>query len=314
MPSDPDLVPFEPPPQPMTGLAGLRAMRRNFIEMCPRAAYEEPVTRIKTALTDTLLLCDPELIHDMLVERAHAFSRDEAARRALGPVIGENSLLLAEGAEWRWQRRAASPIFRRETLVSFVPVFAEVAPQRVAGGRGGGDERVDVSAAMTRTTMDVIVATMLGGAANLDVARYSRALAETLEAAQWLALFAMLSLPRWVPYPGVFRAVRARRHVHREMDRILAARRARPSSRPDLLDLLVAARDRDTGRHMSAREPANNVLTFINAGPEPTAAGLTWTLWLIARDPAVQDRLCDEVGAVAGTGTIEPAHVDRLVL
>src|SRR5690349_20752696 len=112
MQSDPDLVPFEPPAEPMVGLPGLRAFRRNFIETFPRSAYVEPTTRMKTALSDTLLVCDPDLIQHMLVDRAHMFGRALAARRALAPAIGASSMLLADGAHWRWQRRAVAPIFR----------------------------------------------------------------------------------------------------------------------------------------------------------------------------------------------------------
>src|SRR5689334_19235568 len=110
MRTDPDLIPFEPPAAPMTGLPGLRTFRRNFIDTFPRSAYQEPTTRMKTALSDTLLVCDPDLIQYMLVDRADLFGRDLAARRALAPAIGETSMLLADGAHWRWQRRAVSPI------------------------------------------------------------------------------------------------------------------------------------------------------------------------------------------------------------
>src|SRR5262245_14268450 len=314
MRTDPDLVPFEPPAQPMVGWPGLKTFRRNFIETFPRSAYEQPTTRITTGLSDTLLLCDPALIQDMLVDRTEMFARDLRSRRALAPVIGETSMLLAEGAEWRWQRRAVAPAFRHDTLLSFVPIFAEVASQQVARWQEAVVEPVEAGAAMVRITLDVIVATMLGGSANLNVDEYGRALSRTLDASQWHGVYAMLRLPRWMPFPGWGRARRSRRYLHREMDRILAARRAKPASRPDLLDLLLAARDAETGRHMSNAELLTNLLTFINAGHETTAVALTWTLWLIARDAAVQEQLADEVRTVAGEAAIQPGHIEGLVL
>jgi len=311
---DPDLVPFAPPARPIVGLSGLLAFRRNYIETFPRAAYEQGTTRITTGLIDTLLLCDPALIQEMLVDRADMFMRDQPSQRALAPVLGESSLLLAEGAEWRWQRRAAAPIFRHETLLSFVPAIAEIAARQVERWRQAGDAPVEANSAMIRTTLDIIVGTMLGGAANLDVDAYGRALSQVLEGAQWLAMFAMLSLPRWVPFPGWWRTMRARNYLRREMQRILAARRAQASSHPDLLDLLLAARDAETGRHMTDAELLTNLLTFINAGHETTAVALTWTLWLVARDAAVQDQLVDEVRTVAGEAAIQPGHIEGLVL
>jgi len=76
----------------------------------------------------------------------------------------------------------------------------------------------------------------------------------------------------------------------------------------------MAARDAETGRHMTDAELLTNLLTFINAGHETTAVALTWTLWLLARDEAVQEELVHEVRAVAGDAAIEAAHIERLVL
>jgi cytochrome P450 len=40
---------------------------------------------------------------------------------------------------------------------------------------------------------------------------------------------------------------------------------------------------------------------------------LTWTLWLLAKDQATQQRVFDEVTHIAGDGSITAAHVDRLI-
>jgi len=58
--SDPDFVPFEPPPRPL-GLVGLPLLWPNYIEAIPRAGYEQGVTRVQTRWSDLVLVCDPEL-------------------------------------------------------------------------------------------------------------------------------------------------------------------------------------------------------------------------------------------------------------
>jgi len=85
--------------------------------------------------------------------------------------------LLAEGADWRWQRRVVAPILRHETLVSFVPIFAAMAKRQVERWRAARlCAPVDAAAAMTHTTFDIIVEAILGGSASLDADRYCRAL------------------------------------------------------------------------------------------------------------------------------------------
>jgi cytochrome P450 len=309
---DPDFVPFQPPPQPL-GLRGLPTLWRNYIETIPRPAYEEGLTRVRTRYSDVLLVCDPDLIGEILVEKADAFGRDPATRRSFRPVVGDNSIFVADGAEWRWQRRAVAPIFRHETILSFVPVFAAMAQRQIERWRTAEpDSPVDAAAAITRTTFDIIVESMLGGSASLDAERYSRALTENFETIPWHLIYDMFAVPEWMPFPNRRSAMRSRDFLHRDMRRLIAARRAKPSPQPDLLDLLLAARDPETGRTMSDAEVVNNLLTFIAAGHETTAVALTWTLWLLAKDQAAQQRVFDEVTDIAGSGAITAAHVDRL--
>ena len=309
---DPDFVPFQPPPRPL-GLRGLPTLWRNYIETIPRPAYEEGLTRVRTRYSDVLLVCDPDLIGEILVEKADAFGRDPATRRSFRPVVGDNSIFVADGAEWRWQRRAVAPIFRHETILSFVPVFAAMAQRQIERWRTAEpDSPVDAAAAITRTTFDIIVESMLGGSASLDAERYSRALTENFETIPWHLIYDMFAVPEWMPFPNRRSAMRSRDFLHRDMRRLIAARRAKPSPQPDLLDLLLAARDPETGRTMSDAEVVNNLLTFIAAGHETTAVALTWTLWLLAKDQAAQQRVFDEVTDVAGSGAITAAHVDRL--
>jgi cytochrome P450 len=273
--SDPDLISFDPPARPLAGWSGLRTFLRNFIETYPRSTYEQEVTRITTGFSDLLLVCDPALIQEVLVERSEVFGRDAMWRRALGPLFGETSLVLAEGANWRWQRRAVAPTFRHETLLSFVPTFAEIAAQQVLRWRHAPkNEPVEVGAGMSQTTFDVIVETMRGGSAALDPEGCRRALIGTLRAAQWHSLFALFSLPGWMPFPGRQRAMRANHYLHANMSRVVAVRRANPSSRSDLFELLLVARDVESARGMTDAELVTNLAAFISAGHETTAVAL----------------------------------------
>lgn len=311
--ADPDFIPFEPPAQPL-GLRGLHTLWRNYIETIPRIAYEQGVLRVKSAVSDSLIACDPDLIGEILVDRADAFGRDPAARRAFSPVIGENSLFLAEGADWRWQRRAVASMFRHDSLLSFVPTFDQMAERQVERWhRLAPGAVIDAAAAMTRTTFDIIVEVMLGGSASLDAERTSRALTENFEAIPWHIIYDLFSIPAWMPFPHRGRAIKARDFLHRDVSRIVAERRAQPSPRSDLLDLLLKARDPETGRTMTDQDVVNNLLTFITAGHETTAVALTWTLWLLAKDQSAQQRVHDEVMSVAPRGgPMDAAQIEQL--
>jgi cytochrome P450 len=84
------------------------------------------------------------------------------------------------------------------------------------------------------------------------------------------------------------------------MDDIVAARMNGPTSdHPrDLFDVLVAARDPETGVAFSRPQLRDQMSTMIVAGHETTALALFWAFYLLASAPAEQDRVAQEVKAV----------------
>ena len=307
--SDPDLVPFEPPDRPT-----FRAVFRNVIESHPRALYDEQgLVRYRTRFLDSVLVSEPELIHDILMTRADCFRRDDLARQLLLPMVGPTSLLMAEGANWKWQRRAAAPTFRHDKLLALVPTFSTIAVQQVERWRAEPRERpIDVAEAMTQMTFEVIVETMLGGAGALDAQGFARALTIEGNSFPWRFILTTFRAPCWLPYPGQRRAARAREYIYREVARLVTQWRRVPSARANLFDLLVQARDEETGRVMSDEELARNLATFVLAGHETTAVALTWALWLLAKYPRLQDQVAAEAHATVGRGAVEAQHIEGL--
>src|SRR5262249_38108620 len=188
-----DLMPFDPPARPLRGLLSLWTLGRNYIESFPRSAYEQGVTRHRWGASDILYVCDPAIIHEMLVEKPDAFRRDDVTLRAFTPVIGATSLFLAEGSEWRWQRRAVAPAFRHEVLLSLVPTLAAMAERQVERWRTAPNAApVEIAAAMRQTTFEIIVETILGGSAHLDADCYARALTAIFNTIPWHILLIVL--------------------------------------------------------------------------------------------------------------------------
>ncbi|KAJ7691121.1 cytochrome P450 [Mycena rosella] len=75
------------------------------------------------------------------------------------------------------------------------------------------------------------------------------------------------------------------------------------STKKDIMSLLVRARKADLDADpradaMTDTAMVDQVLTFLAAGHETTATGLSWTLWLLANDPESQRKLREEVTPV----------------
>ncbi|KAF7316493.1 hypothetical protein MIND_00168400 [Mycena indigotica] len=75
-------------------------------------------------------------------------------------------------------------------------------------------------------------------------------------------------------------------------------------TKKDIMSLLVQARQAElelnptTTDVISDKAMIDQILTFLSAGHETTASGISWTLWLLAKDPESQHRLREEIAPV----------------
>jgi cytochrome P450 len=301
------------PAAPLPRLQMLRSLVRNPLEAWPEGIFHERIATQRLFGRQTVTVLDPELIRAVLVDEADAFWKGDILARTLGPALGQG-ILTADGAHWRWQRRAAAPNFRNERIVGFVPAMLEAAEATAAEWRAlPPGSRIDVAEAMMRTTFDIIVATMLSGPNDIDVKAVGASITEYLEPVGWQLVLALLNAPHWLPYPGSRKARLSRRYLRTELTRVLAERRASGEDRNDLISLLFAARDSDSGRQMTDGELADNLLTFVSAGHETTALALTWTLYLLSQAPDVESHVRAEVEQVTGGGPLTVEALNGLV-
>jgi cytochrome P450 len=296
-----------PPAQAPKGLRFMATFVRNPLEVIPQAAYVEDHV---AAGTHRAWVTSPSIIKAVLLDEREKF-RKITAIRLLGPLLGKG-ILTSDGAEWKWQRQAAAPMFRPQTLGAFVPAFVRAAIDTIARWRAAPGVH-DVDADMTRATFDVISATLLPSA---DAA-FSKQMNASMRALQrhagWDILYAALDMPKWFPRPGMVSRLEGVRKLRAEVARLLRAQR--DAGGPDnLLHRLVAARDPETGRGMDDEQLVDNLLTFYLAGHETTAKALAWTLYLLARAPDWMEKVAQEVRDVAGTSPLTGEHVERLQL
>jgi cytochrome P450 len=90
---------------------------------------------------------------------------------------------------------------------------------------------------------------------------------------------------------------------------IVEQRRRDGTGHHDLLSMLLAARDEETGEGMSDAQLRDEMVTLIVAGHETVASALTWAWYLLAQHPDAERRLHDELAAVLG---VRPPAVQDL--
>ncbi|MBT9382814.1 cytochrome P450 [Pseudooceanicola sp. CBS1P-1] len=297
---------------PLGMLGSLRAARRNVLEILPELAVKQPIVSGRMGIRWHMLM-DPAAIRRVLLERVEDYPKSGVTKNLLRPVIG-HSLFIAEGAHWRWQRRAVAPVFSHRHVTGLGPVMSAAADHACARVAAAGPGAVDMADEMVRATFEVISEITFSGGKSFDRDAVHRAIDGYIAAAARVSILDMLGAPDWIPRPARALSGPVVKRMKAVADDAIASRRAsgQRGPAPDLLDLLLAAEDPEEHRRMSDAELADNLLTFIVAGHETTALTLGWALYLCAFDPAVQDRARAEARAALGERTATAADLPQL--
>jgi cytochrome P450 len=299
------LVPPSPPraPSNMTAFGRMAAMRESAIGTWGQRAYEEDMVKGRFFGRSSFILNAPDAIRHVLVDNYENYTRTPAGFRVLRPVLGEG-LLIAEGRAWKHQRRTLAPAFTPRAVASLVPHMIAVTDETIAELEPSCGQPIDLRGAMQRMTLEIAGRTMF----SFGMDRHGPTLRDfVMEYGERLARphFLDLLLPLSWPTPQDLSRSRFRKRWTRFVGMLIAERRAagKTEGAPprDLFDLMGAARDPETGEAFTDEQLGDQVATMILAGHETTATALFWSLYLLALDPATQDKLGAEVGELASS-------------
>ena len=298
---------------PLGILGSLKAGRRNVLELIPEIATHVPMLSGKTGKRWHMVM-DPGALKVILRDKVADYPKSEVTKLILQPAIGD-SLFVAEGEHWMWQRRAAAPVFTHRNVASLAPVMT-IAAERSAARIGAASGRaVDVYAEMVTATFEVISDVTFSDGTGFDRDSVHAAIETYIGQTAKVSLLDILGAPAWVPRPSRMLASSGMREMKRVADAAIDRRRADGAKPvPDLLDLLLGGADPATGRKMTTAELRDNLLTFIVAGHETTALTLAWALYLCAFDPIVQDQARAEAQSVLQGRAATAADVPALPL
>jgi len=272
----------------------IRDLLRDLLSVIPDRAFDEMLLRRRALGIDTILVNDPEGIRHILTTNPDNYGRPMVFRRVSRPVTGEG-LILAEGAEWRRQRRLLAPIFTPATVSSLLPHFAEAATGLIRCLEGTLQANLFVTFHLA--SLDAVLKALFSlphAARSAQLAGIVRGYLKGPGRPNILDVFAKSET-------AFEFASGARRRFQKEwnavVDDVVTDRRrvSRADPHRDLLDLLLAARDPETGEALADTEIRDQCATMIVVGYEPTARLLFWASYLVALAQNEQDKLRAEI-------------------
>lgn len=308
-PEFPPMVPLVK--EQWTILQSLKAARRNLLEIIPEIALHQPIVSGKTGARWHMLM-DPQGLRRVLKDELENYPKSNVTKNILRPAIGD-SLFVAEGAHWKWQRRAAAPVFTHRNISNLSPVMeaaAERACERIGAQTG---RAADLLEEMVKTTFEVISDVTFSGDSAFDSDVLQQSFEVYIDSTAKISLLDMLNAPDWVPRPSRMFGSAGIKRMKSMSDSAIEQRQSKGGGDiPDLLDLLMEGEDPETKRKMNNSELRDNLLAFIVAGHETTALTLAWALYLCAFDERVQDTVREEAQSVLKGRTATAADLPNL--
>ena len=260
-----------------------------FLEAC-RRRYGDVITMGTLFDQRFVMVFDPAQVKEVFQGAGNQLHAGEA-NALLGPIVGERSVLLLDGAEHLRHRRLMLPPFHGKRMLAHVDTMRACADAEIDRWPIGAPFTLLES--MQALTLRVILRTVFGYAPGAEEDEFARRLRAMVEP---------LSRPRGVlVLNAVMRGRNERRSAQefgarrRAVDEILYAEIARRRAATDLdehddvFSGLLTARDED-GIGLTDREVRDELLTLLLAGHETTATGLAWTLDLVLHDTRVRER------------------------
>ncbi len=287
----------------------------NLLDLSPTSPVQDmvklareygPIYRLEMRGRVAIVLSGYELVNEVCDEKRF----DKSIRGALRLVrrFSGDGLFTSKTEEPNWSKahNILLPNFGHRAMQGYHEMMLDIAEQLVLKwDRLNDDDEIDVSADMTRLTVDTI------GLCGFDyrlnsfyqdgyhpfVSAMAGGLATSLDELRDLPLENLISQGRDKQLKADIRC------MNETVDRIIADRKASGedlADKPDLLSYMLSGVDKKTGERLEDVNIRYQIITFLIAGHETTSGLLSFAIYALLNNPEVLAKAYEEVDRVLG--------------
>ncbi|KAI0823975.1 cytochrome P450 [Trametes gibbosa] len=208
-----------------------------------------------------------------------------------------------EEKNWGIAHRLLMPIFTPGSVCNIADDMLDIVSQLVLKWeRFGPNAVIDTAEDFSRVTLDTICLAAMGHRMNSFYRESLHPLAVSM------ADFLLESTKRGSRPPAVQNLLIAENAKYAEdqkamfsmAEEIMAERRANPTDKQDVLNLLMYGTDKETGLGLPEKTVQYNLLTFLIAGHETSSGMLVFAVYYLLTNPDAMRKLRDEIDATLG--------------
>nr|AIX87527.1 P450 carotenoid beta-ring hydroxylase [Lycium ruthenicum]QDZ37645.1 CYP450 protein [Pogostemon cablin] len=260
-----------------------------------------------------LIVSDPSIAKHILKDNSKAYSKGILAE-ILDFVMGKG-LIPADGEIWRVRRRAIVPALHQKYVAAMIGLFGKATDRLckkldVAASDG---EDVEMESLFSHLTLDIIGKAVFNydfDSLTVDTGIVEAVYTVLREAEdRSVSPIPVWEIPIWKDISPKLKKVNAAlKLINDTLDDLISTCKRMVDEEelqfheeymnekdPSILHFLLAS-----GDEVSSKQLRDDLMTMLIAGHETSAAVLTWTFYLLSKEPSVMAKLQDEVDSVLG--------------
>jgi len=270
------------------------------------------VVRLHLGPRPMFFVTGPKGVEHILQSNQHSYQGFNYSHVQLRPLLG-NGLLTSEGEIWYKHRQLAQQAFHKTQLEKISALMAVTIKNFLEQWeiRVGSKATIDIGAEMGLITLSVVSESLFGTKMGDRATQVRDAWPLVMDHLVW-RIFNPLRVPEHLPLYGNRRYQKSLGLLNESIYSLISEHRTAAQGDENLLGMLIAARDQKLDIQLDDQELRDEVMTVFLAGHETCANALTWTFYLLARHPEVQERLAEEASVALAGRAAGYADLERL--
>lgn len=292
--------------------------RNSWLSGLFERSYVMKTGRVKLPGIEIVIASELPLVKKIMVDEVDKYPKNHLLHTLLEPLLGE-SIFTSNGCQWRKQRDLMNPAFARARVGEVFGLMQQASDDMLLrfSSIKKGDNIRDMDAEMTFVTADIIFRTIMTTKLEEDAAE-KITLAFTRFQHQSLRI-TMLRLFN-IPLALFGFKERQRRDAAQEIRHTLeslirprydAISNGDETQWTDILSTLLETIDPETNERFGFKEIVDQVAMLFLAGHETSASALSWTFYLLAEYPEIQQQAYKEIQEVVGVRKINKEDIKK---
>ena len=256
-------------------------------------------------------------------------ARSSVVSGMLGSLFGPNSLVIIDNPAHARHRKMTAPAFHHARLAQMCSIMIQETANKIgevaaaAAASEAGHTTVELHAFFIGLTFRIIISSAFGNSLEAipdagEIIHHALSVTMPIMQKRQLALINYIPILRSLPILGKTESDAGKKAMEEVTMQMVQQRRAGASHSncdgDDLLDILINARDPETGEGFSDEQIRSDAMTYVLAGHETTSSLMCWVMRDLIQRPALYQQCREEVERVTNGGPLETSHLASLTL